>query len=253
MLSLAQQGSKAAEQGSPAWHALRRRKITGSKPSSLFFEFSDNNSWETLHDQWLGECLPETFDEESRARMAWGSEKEDVAACVLQRAVRNSIFFELPLIPHSTYNFLAASPDGLLLTFHSDEHNNIDLKKPILKAYNVEIKCPLYQYRNDRSALIKHMRKKKSPQYYYMYQIHSEMCMSGVNTTYFVMWTPAVTKIWIAKFNPEYWRKSVFMLKCFKDRCCTWAAMKGLVDSWKRDSMKEATRAVLWKEIIHDE
>ena len=38
MISLAQMGSKAPQQGSEGWHQQRKGRITGSKPAGLFFE-----------------------------------------------------------------------------------------------------------------------------------------------------------------------------------------------------------------------
>jgi putative phage-type endonuclease len=255
MLSLAQQGSSQPIQGSDEWLESRKKLITGSKPSSLAFEFKSEADWERLYSEWLGSAKPPPFSEEAIRRMNWGSEQEDVAAAVVQSQVSNCIFFEQPLIRHPLYNWTAASPDGFLIKFGADVHGNIDVNN-VIQRFNVEIKCPLFELRNDREKLIKALRKKKTMQYYYVPQIHAEMTVSGVKQTLFCLWTPAISRIFLCEYDPSVYTKTMFMLKSFKDRCCSFTHMNSLVKACVRDWQKYAadkTRCRLWKEIIHDE
>jgi hypothetical protein len=249
MISLAMQGSKAPEQGSDEWHALRRKRMTGSKPANIMFEVKSKEDWDRVHEEFFGNRKPPPFSEEALARMDYGSKTEDIAAMCLLRNMPGSLFFECPLIPHPKYNWIAASPDGFLVQYETDDVGNILPELKVKKRYNIEIKCPMFELLGNPVEMDKKMSKKKAPPYYYMPQIHFEMVMNKVDTTLFVMYTPVRTHVWYIKFSNAYWRQTVDVLKCFKDRCCTWPYMKWKVNKWVRSSQRFAQKQKIWKVI----
>ena len=132
MISLAMQGSKAPEQGSEAWHALRRKRMTGSKPANIMFDVKSKEDWERVHAEFFGDKKPPPFTEEAIARMDYGSKTEDIAAMCLLRNMPGSLFFECPLIPHPVYNWIAASPDGFLVQYETVELSLILVQRKII-------------------------------------------------------------------------------------------------------------------------
>ena len=249
MISLAQQGSSAPPQGSEEWLQLRKRRLTGSKPANLCFELKSQEDWDRLHDEMLGDRKPPAFSDEAIARMNYGSETEDVAAELLQQNIPGSVFFEVPLIKHPVYNYIAASPDGLLIQFEHDENGRIYDTLNVIKRYNVEVKCPLFEYLSNPVEQRKKMMKKKHAPYYYMAQIHFEMVCQKTKTTLFIMYTPVRSHVWKMEFDEDYWRQTIDMLKTFKDKCCTFEALDSKVKDWIAESRRYAQRYKIWKVI----
>ena len=241
------QGSSAPEQGTEAWHALRKKRMTGSKPANIMFEVKSREDWNRVHEEFFGDKKPPPFSEEALARMDYGSRTEDVAAMCLLRNLPGSLFFECPLIPHPKFNWMAASPDGFMVQYSTDDKGNIRPELKVEKRYNVEIKCPLFELLEHPAEMKKKMAKKKAPPYYYMPQIHFEMVMNRVRTTLFCMYTPVRTHVWRIEFSDEYWHMTVDILKAFKDRCCTWTYLQDKIKRWVRVSQKFAAKNKIWK------
>lgn len=249
MISLAQQGSSAPEQGSDAWHLLRKKRMTGSKPAGLMFEMKSAEDWDRLHSEIFGNAKPPPFSEEAIARMNYGSETEDVAAELLQKNMPGSLLFECPLVAHPCLNWVAASPDGYLIEFEH-ENGNILPELKVKKRWNVEIKCPLYELLSKPVEMKKKFIKKfKHIPYYYACQIHFEMVMSKCASTLFVVYSPVRTHIWKLEFDEAYWRQSLDVLKTFKDRCSTYENLAAKVKDWVSESRRYAQRYKVWKVI----
>ena len=183
MISLAKMGSTAPEQGPEAWHQLRKKKMTGSKPAGLMFELKSMEDWDRLHGQIFGNVKPPPFSEEAIARMDYGSETEDVAAELLQKNMPGSLLFECPLIRHPCLGWISASPDGYLIEFEH-ENGNILPELKVKKRWNVEIKCPLYALLNKPIELKKTFKKKfKYIPYYYATQVSYLYSIAKLNVT----------------------------------------------------------------------
>ena len=130
--SLKDQGLQASpEQGSQEWLDGRKGRITGSKPSDLYFNFKQESDWDDILEKWFGVTV-ENFDDVAKSRMAWGSKHEDSAVDVIVDNIPNSHFFECPMIPID--DIYAASPDGGLVVLKEDGSTDW--------WANVEIKCP---------------------------------------------------------------------------------------------------------------
>ena len=240
IFSIDDQKLDAPDQGTDAWKALLKGRITGSKPSSLFFEFKRPDDWDAILDKWRGDTI-EDFDEVALSRMAWGTKHEDTAVQVIVDHIPNSVFFDCPLIPfHDVY---AASPDGALMVF--DEHQQVEW------IANIEIKCPgggVGKTHEQMKAMVE--KKWKTPAYYYMIQIHMEMVAQKTLETLFVVWTPLLTRMWKIPFDQDYWDLCLDVLETFRHKSVSFDVMKERVDYLKRRSWGVAKQPI-YKEIHH--
>ena len=115
-----QQNVHFPSQRSKEWFAERKKvkgTITGSRPSGWYFGMKDEASYE---DQlaYIHYGKKQVFDKETLARMQWGVQYEDLAAMrFLEWGLRNGIdacVFETGFQRNKTYEFIGASPDGLV-------------------------------------------------------------------------------------------------------------------------------------------
>jgi len=141
--------ANAHEQGSQAWLDGRKGRITGSKPSTLFFNFKEEKDWDIILEQWFGD-KKEDFDEIALARMAHGSHFENLSVKVILDSIPGSEFFECPQIDVNEH--YSASADGAIIVLNDD-------KTPLWHA-NVEIKCPAGGVGHSHDEMEKILRKK---------------------------------------------------------------------------------------------
>jgi len=185
----------------------------------------------------------EAFDDNALARMAWGSKHEDSCVKTLLNVFPTSIFYEIPCLTHPLYKWIAASPDGLM---------TLDGVK-----YNVEIKCPfsgVYEYDADAPLrnsfkMIKKLKTKKTPPYYYMTQIHFEMTMQRVSKTIFAMWVPGHMRLWKMEFDPVYWAITLDALDAFYKRIVPVKVLDQKMNRWINMSQSYANKCKVWKDI----
>jgi len=148
--SLKDQGlDNAHEQGSQAWLDGRKGRITGSKPSTLFFNFKEEKDWDIILEQWFGDTK-EDFDEIALARMAHGSHFEDISVKIILDSIPFSHFYECPQIDINEH--YSASADGAIIVLNDD-------KTPLWHA-NVEIKAIAGGVGNSQEKMEKILRKK---------------------------------------------------------------------------------------------
>ena len=244
--SLESQGLRMPEQGSQEWLDGRKGRITGSKPSSLFFSFKTESDWDDIWNKWFSD-VPEQFDQVSKDRMAWGSKHEDSAANVILDSIPNSHFFECPQL--NINEVYAVSPDGALIVLGED---NVTPKW----HWNVEIKCPGRYSKGGKENSAEEMKEYltknwKSPASYYMTQIHQEMVGQNAEETLFVVWTPIMTRMWRIKFDQEYWDLCLEVFENFRCKNVPFKVMFYKIDLLKRRSYGVAN-VPLWKEIHHE-
>jgi putative phage-type endonuclease len=240
-ISLAQQGGDIGpEQGSPEWFENRKNKMTGSKPSSIMFDCTDEQSYNRLWAQYFGGEKPPEFDESQQAAVDWGSNNEDNAAMEFIKQMPGTLVYETSLIDHPVYKWMAASPDGYIVRLETE---NGEIKKPykVLERAAFEIKCPGSRYRDHEgnvkpSVMMKSLEKKSNPPYYYMPQVHFEMVMLGTPVTYFYMWTPWYSKVWKINFDHDYWVQTVAVLKAFYEKEIPFECLLGKIQNWKQTS-----------------
>jgi len=228
--SIADQGLHMPEQGTQEWLDGRKGRITGSKPSSLFFDFKQESDWDEILERWFGD-KKENFDQLSLDRMAWGSKHEDSAAAVILDHFPNGHFFECPQI--NINDIYAVSPDGGLLLLNEDGS--------VADHYNVEIKCPGSYTQSGQKQTNEQMReylqkKWDVPAYYYMTQIHQEMVGQNASKTLFVVWTPLATRMWTVHFDQQYWNLCLECFENFRLKNVPFDVMYAKVDKLKRRS-----------------
>ena len=229
--------SMGPEQGTDEWFEKRKHKMTGSKPSSIMFDCTDEAGYNKLHAQIFGDLPRDEVNESQRAAMDWGTNNEDTACLKFIDLMPGTIVYETSIIDHPTIPWMAASPDGYIVRL---AHDNGTIKTPheVVERAAFEIKCPGSRYRDADGvpmpdAMMKDLMKKKSPPYYYLAQVHFEMVMLGTPVTYFYMWTPWYSKVWKINFDKVYWEETVSTLKAFKEKNIPFPFMKAKIDAWK--------------------
>jgi hypothetical protein len=241
--TLQDQHLTSPEQGSDAWLEQRKGRITGSKPSNLFFQFKSPEDWDAILQLWSGD-LREEFDETSKKRMAWGSNQEVTAIQAIVDHVPNSVVFDCPMMPIN--DVYAASPDGALIVFEDDQLT------PKWHA-NIEIKCPgkftSTGQENSPEDMKKMVQKKwKIPAFYYMIQIHMEMVAQHTSETLFVVWTPLLTRMWRIPFDRNYWNLCLETLESFRHKSVSYEVMRAKIDKLRRRSMMVSNHPI-WRDI----
>jgi len=250
--SLSEQGLSAPEQGSAEWLEGRKGKITGSKPSDLYFNFKQESDWDEILDKWFGDSV-ENFDAVARKRMAWGSKHEDTAVKVIVEAIPNSHFFECPQLLIS--EIYAASPDGAIIVLKEGSQGRVvkeELRPEDVEWHaNVEIKCPgggIGKTFEEMRAIVE--KKWKAPAPYYMMQIHQEMASQKTSETLFVVWTPLLTRMWRIPFNRSFWNLCLEVLENFRLKNVSFEVMQSKVQKLKRRCFG-VSNFPIWKEVHH--
>ena len=230
----------APEQGTEKWFELRKGRMTGSKPSTIMFDCTDEQSYNRLWAQYFGGVKAPDFDESQQAAVDWGSNNEDNACAEFIKQMQDAIVFETSLIPHPVYDWMAASPDGYIVRL---ERENGEFVKPhkVIERAAFEIKCPGSRFRDHEGnvmphAMMKDLMKKNNPPYYYLAQCHFEMVMLKTKTTYFYMWTPWYSKLWKIDFDPDYWIQTVQVLKAFTEKKIPFKYLHEKIKAWKATS-----------------
>lgn len=249
--SLSDQGLTQPEQGSQEWLDGRKGRITGSKPSDLYFNFKQESDWDEILEKWFGDAV-EDFDAVAKKRMAWGSKHEDTAVKVIVDNIPGSHFFECPQIPIN--DIYAASPDGAIIVLNSGSEERVNKntlrKEDVSWHANVEIKCPgggVGKTHEEMRQLL--LKKWKTAAPYYMMQIHQEMAAQGVKETLFVVWTPLLTRMWRIPFNRSFWNLCLEVLENFRLKNVPFDVMLSKVQKLKRRCFG-VSNVPIWKEVV---
>lgn len=227
--SLASQGLSMPEQGTQEWLDGRKGRITGSKPSSLFFDFKQPSDWDAILDKWFGDSV-EDFDQLARDRMQWGSTHEDTAVGVIMDHFPTAHFYECAQI--NINDVYAVSPDGAMIVFNEDGTEQ--------EHFNVEIKCPGRYGKGGVQTpqqMAEYLEKKwQAPAYYYMTQVHQEMAGQNAAQTLFVAWTPTRTRMWRIPFDKPYWELCLEVFENFRKKDVPFDVMYSKVKKLARRS-----------------
>ena len=228
------------EQGTEEWFEKRKHKMTGSKPSSIMFDCTDEEAYNKLHAQIFGDAPRDPVNESQQAAMDWGTNNEDNACMNFIKLMPGTIVYETSIIDHPTIDWMAASPDGYIVRL---AHENGVIKTPheVVERAAFEIKCPGSHLRDTEGnvmpdAMMKFLKKKNNPAYYYLAQCHMEMVALGTPINYFYMWTPWYSRLWKIHFDQSYWEQTIQVLKAFKDRNIPFPVLKSKIDNWIQTS-----------------
>jgi putative phage-type endonuclease len=119
------------EQRSPEWFTMREGKITASDGGAVIGDSKYDPQWKFIHKKVFG------AEFNSNKYCYHGKKYEEIATMIYQYRM-NVIIKEFGLIGHPKYDFLGASPDGIVGLYKLD---GIHKTKEIGKM--LEIKCPL--------------------------------------------------------------------------------------------------------------
>ena len=133
------------KQRSDEWYKTRHSMVTASDISAIF----DVNPYVTKYDLLRKKC-GELTEFETNKFTEWGEMFEPIAQGIYQQLFGISNIYETGCIPHSKYNFIGASPDGITPN-----------------GRLLEIKCPLT--RSIRENTVPHV-------YWIQMQIQMEVC-----------------------------------------------------------------------------
>lgn len=175
-------------QRTPAWWARRSNRLSGSKLSQLLF-IQDADQFMAYREEVLGLRPRPPLDERGKANVKWGVENEPNATATVVHHLKHIRVWDVGFEQHPTHNWFGSSPDGVV---HWPG-----------KGYGaLEIKCSTK--RNPKGVSVPHQGVPS----YYIPQLHAEMrCLpiEPCNWTLFVSWSASKTKVYIVRFNDDYW------------------------------------------------
>ena len=127
------------KQKSPEWYEERNKVITATDVSSILEINPYHSKYEVLQNKIkTKEEIKIVLDTSDNVAITWGEKHEPLAKEYYENMPLingNRKIHEVGLIYHSKYNWLAASPDGVV----ENIENNIPIEK---KWWLLEIKCP---------------------------------------------------------------------------------------------------------------
>jgi putative phage-type endonuclease len=155
-------------QGTDAWHAMRRGKVTASRVADLMAKTKSGPA--ASRGNYMAELLCERLTGESQPffmndAMRWGTEKEPEARSAYSFHTDNDVT-EIAFVDHPTIKMAGASPDGLIGTDGL-----------------LEIKCPLTATHLDTLATGK-------PKGSYVTQMQWQMACTGRQWCDFASYDP---------------------------------------------------------------
>lgn len=174
-------------QRTPEWWARRSNRLSGSKLSQLLF-IENQDQFTAYREEILGLRPRPPLDERGKANVKWGVENEPNAVATVLHHLDSITIWEVGFEQHPVHNWFGSSPDGVV---HWPE-----------KGFGaVEIKCSTK--RNAKNVNIPHTGVPA----YYIPQLHAEMkCLpiEPCNWTLFISWSETKTKLYLVRFNCEY-------------------------------------------------
>jgi len=156
------------EQGSDAWHELRRGKVTASRVADILAKTktgpsaSRQNYLIELALQQVTKTIEESY---TNAAMEWGVQNEGLARCAYEVKTGNFVD-QVAFIDHPTIAGFGCSPDGI-----------------VGDSGLIEIKCP-------NSATHWSYIKSNEPPNKYFIQMQAQMAVTGAKWCDFVSFDP---------------------------------------------------------------
>ena len=132
------------DQRTEAWHLKRNERITASEVWKSFSDASASSRKELI----MSKLIPKTQESGGAGigALIWGTRFEPIAKNIysIEKGVEIK---DLSCVPHSEYNFIGASPDGLILSQNKDLNGRlIEFKCPISRKFDNNTPVPIYYY-----------------------------------------------------------------------------------------------------------
>ncbi|XP_075720232.1 uncharacterized protein LOC142760942 [Rhinoderma darwinii] len=190
------------------WYYWRQKRITASLAHQISHSRFANQKTNDIPQSYLKAILG-LAPKVQTAAMNWGIRNEKKAVRAYERLAsiskgREVQVEECGLFIHPTKNWLAASPDGLVIDRHTGKTLNI-----------LEVKCPykhrehtIYEACKDRDFCLSvngdsyHLK----PQHTYYTQVQCQMAVTGISNADFVVHTNKETAVIPVKFDLEFWK-----------------------------------------------
>ena len=182
------------EQRSKEWFSARKGKLTGSNIGAAL----GVNPWKTPEDlirQMVREHHGAESEFSGNIATQWGQTHEPMAILDYEMSAGLEIR-EVGFVTHPEYEWLGASPDGLI---------GADAV--------AEIKCPFGQR---KKAVPEFKSALDQPHYYAQMQV--EMACTGRSVCHFYQWSPNGDKIEIVPADADWWNKNFPILEAFYER-----------------------------------
>lgn len=182
------------KQRTTEWFEKRKGRVTGSNIGAILGLNPHKSA-----DDVLREMVREHhgYEREFQGNVAteWGNFNEDGAQSEYEMETGNHVQ-ETGFHVHPEYDWLGASPDGL-----------VDVDGV------VEIKCP-FGKKNDEAPVFKTAKEQE----HYWAQMQIEMACTGTNWCDFYQWAPNGSALERVEFAPEWFESILPELKAFYDR-----------------------------------
>jgi putative phage-type endonuclease len=134
------------DQRTDAWHTKRGTMLTASEIWKGLKEASASSRHELI----MSKLIPRTYSEGSGARaLVWGTRFEPVAKSIYCKMQGNIEIVDTTCVPHPKYDFLGASPDGIILTKDPEDFRYgklVEFKCPISRIFSNETPVPNAYY-----------------------------------------------------------------------------------------------------------
>lgn len=179
------------EQRSPEWFEQRKGKLTGSNIGAAL----GLNPWKTPEDlirQMVREYHGAESEFTGNAATEYGTTHEPLALLDYTMEIGQNVT-ECGFIVHPVYEWIGASPDGLI----GDDAV-------------IEIKCPYGLSKKDNPEF-----KTAAAQPHYYAQMQIEMACTGRKECDFYQWTPNGSQLEMVLFDPQWFGENLPILKAF--------------------------------------
>ena len=188
---MSQAPQKQAAQRSRQWHEARKSKITGSV-SGAILGLNPYMTPEAVMRRLVRDCHGQESEFTGNIATEYGQNHEPLALLGYINKTGNAVD-EVGFFVHPVYDWLGASPDGIV--------NNETV---------LEIKCP-FSLRNELRPQFKSVESQ--PHYYAQLQL--EMACTGKKQAHFYQWSQHGDSLEIVPFNRVWFNDAVIKLFAF--------------------------------------
>jgi len=219
------------EQGTKEWWTQRKDKMSGSKIANICF-LKTQTERQIYWEEVFGHRPRKPLDAEAMVRVNYGKTHEIDGVQNMLHRLQEVNMWEIGFEPHEKHGaWFGSSPDGVI---HWPQ------KFPDQPWGALEVKCSTKKKNN---VTVPH----SGVPYYYIGQMHAEMkCMPlphECKYTLFVSWSESKCKIYIVRFNTDFWNLLWDLIVDFTLNDTSWEAFKRKRDAFSTACKLQAKQA----------